>query len=62
MNFYTGSMDYGHYYSYIKIEGNDDYQGNNGRWYCFNDSHYTEVICPKSSRDVINVFYKIKNI
>ena len=60
MNFHTGTMDYGHYYSYVKI---DDYEGNKiGKWYCFNDSHYSDVICPKSSKEVINVFYKIKNI
>ena len=58
INFHTGTMDYGHYYSYIKI---DEYQsgGDTGKWYCFNDSNVSNAACPQSSREVINVFYKL---
>ena len=60
MNFHPGSMNYGHTYSYFKIDDNE--VNKIGKWYCFNDSHISDVICPKSSKEVINVFYKIKII
>lgn len=44
--------------SYIKIY---KYQsgGDTGKWYYFNDSNFSNATCPKSSREVINVFYKL---
>ena len=61
MNFHYGTMDYGHYYSFIKI--NSDFNNySKFKWYCFNDDKFNIVECPKNSREIINVFYKLKNI
>ena len=61
MNFHYGTMDYGHYYSYIKID-NDNSNIKNYKWYYFNDQNFNTVECPKSSREIINIFYRLKDI
>ena len=63
INFHTGStMDFGHYYSYIKIDGNDINSIDSGKWYCFNDSNCSIAVCPKSSKDAMNIFYRLKEL
>ena len=61
INCHSGKMDYGHYYSYIKIDNKKD-KLNEGEWYRFNDEDYKKITCPGSSSEIINIFYKEKKI
>lgn len=60
INFHYGNLDYGHYYSYVKIYDNKNYN-KDGEWYCFNDEKYQKTNFPKVSDNVLNVFYKLKS-
>lgn len=59
INLHNGNIDYGHYYSYVKIYDNKN--NKDGEWYCFNDEKYEKTNFPKASDKVLNVFYKIKS-
>jgi len=57
INFHPGTMDYGHYYSYIKLD--DPGSGKDGKWICFNDENATPIEdYPNSSTTVFNISYK----
>ena len=60
INFHSGNMDYGHYYSYVKMCDNKNYN-KDGEWYCFNDEKYEKSNFPKVSDKALNVFYKLKS-
>ena len=60
INFHYGNMDYGHYYSYVKIYDNKNYN-KDGEWYCFTDEKYEKTNFPKVSVKVLSVFYKLKS-
>ena len=53
-------MDYGHYYSYVKMCDNKNYN-KDGELYCFNDEKYEKTNFPKVSDKVLSVFYKLKS-
>ena len=53
-------MDYGHYYSYVKMCDNKNYN-KDGELYCFNDEKYEKSNFPKVSYKALNVFYKLKS-
>lgn len=61
INFHVGSsMDFGHYYSYVKVDSFDENE--NSRWYNFNDRSYEPIHIdfPFSSESAINIVYRLK--
>ena len=61
INLHPGTMDYGHYYSYVKLD--DPESGTDGKWICFNDENATPMDdYPSSSTTVMNIFYKKYNL
>ena len=61
INLHPGTMDYGHYYSYVKLD--DPEFGTDGKWICFNDENATPMDdYPSSSTTVMNIFYKKYNL
>ena len=59
INLHNGGMDFGHYYSYVKINSNKN-KSEDGEWYLFNDEKFKESKFIESSDKILNVIYKIK--
>ena len=59
INLHDGGMDFGHYYSFVKIKNNKN-NNSDGEWICFNDEKVSKAHFQESSEKILNVFYKIK--
>lgn len=59
INLHDGGMDFGHYYSFVKIKSNKN-SNSDYEWICFSDEKVSKVHFQESSEKILNVFYKIK--
>lgn len=59
INLHDGGMDFGHYYSFVKIESNKN-NCSDGEWIRFSDEKVSKAYFKESSEKILNVFYKIK--
>ena len=59
INLHDGGMDFGHYYSFVKIKSNKN-NNSDGEWICFSDEKVSKTFFHESSEKILNVFYKIK--
>ncbi len=59
INLHDGGMDFGHYYSFVKIKNNKN-NNSDGEWICFSDEKVSKTHFQESSEKILNVFYKIK--